>query len=102
MNSTGDVTVGYRPPHFANDAEAIEIAARIDKRQNRWDESLANMEKACELDPRNGEVAYHRRGTLLEMRVKELEQVLAKDAANGIIDGPWVQFQLAEAQTGRR
>jgi TolB-like protein len=79
-----------------NDAEAIEIAARIDKRQNRWDESLANIEKACELDPRNGEVAYHRRRTLLEMRrYKELDQVLAKDAANGIIDGPWVQFQLA-------
>ncbi len=51
-----------------NDAEAIVIAARIDKRQNRWDESLANMEKACELDPRNGEVAYYRELTLLEMR----------------------------------
>ena len=80
-----------------NDAEAIEIAARIDKRQNRWDESLANMEKACELDPRNGEVAYHRRRTLLEMRrYKELEQVIAKDAANGMIHGSWLQFQLAE------
>jgi len=79
-----------------NDAEAIEIAARIDKRQNRWDESLANFEKACELDPRNGEVANYRRRTLLEMRrYKELEQVLAKDVANGMIDGPWVQFQLA-------
>ena len=44
-----------------NDAEAIVIAARIDKRQNRWDESLANIQKASELDPRNGEVAYHRR-----------------------------------------
>ena len=72
-----------------NDAEAIVIAARIDKRQNRWDESLANMEKACELDPRNGEVAYYRRRTLLEMRrYKELEQVLAKDAANGMIRWP--------------
>jgi TolB-like protein len=80
-----------------NDSEAIVIAARIDKRQNRWDESLANMEKACELDPRNGEVAYYRRRTLLEMRrYKELEQVIAKDVANGIIDGPWLQFQLAE------
>src|SRR4030095_16004145 len=55
-----------------NDAEAIEIAARIDKRQNRWDESLANIEKASELDPRNGDVAYHRRRTLLDMvRCKE-------------------------------
>jgi tetratricopeptide (TPR) repeat protein len=54
------------------------------------------MEKACELDPRNGEVAYYRRSTLLEMRrYKELEQVLAKDAANGMIHGPWLQFHLA-------
>ena len=29
-------------------------------------------------------------------RYKELEQVLAKDAANGLIDGPWVQLQLAD------
>ena len=79
-----------------NDSGAIVIGARIDKRQNRWDESLANFEKASELDPRNGEVAYHRRRTLIEMRrYKELEQVLAKDAANGMIDGPWIQSELA-------
>jgi TolB-like protein/class 3 adenylate cyclase len=79
-----------------NDSDAIGIAARIDKRQHRWDESLANFEKACELDPRNGEVAYHRRRTLLEMRrYKELEQVLAKDAANDITHDPWTQVELA-------
>jgi tetratricopeptide (TPR) repeat protein len=80
-----------------NDAEAIEIAARIDKRQNRWDESLANFEKASELDPRNGEVAYHRRRTLLEMRrYKELEQALAKDVESGAIKEPRTQLYLAE------
>jgi TolB-like protein len=79
-----------------NDSGAVVIGARIDKRQNRWAESLANFEKASELDPRNGEVAYHRRRTLIEMRrYKELEQVLAKDAANGMIDGPWIQSELA-------
>src|SRR4029077_9523705 len=80
-----------------NDSGAVVIGARIDKRQNRWAESLANFEKASELDPRNGEVAYHRRRTLIEMRrYKELEQDLAKDAANGMIDGPWIQLNLAK------
>lgn len=82
-----------------NDSGAIEIAARIDKRQNRWDESLANFEKACELDPRNGEVAYYRRRTLLEMRrYKELEQVVARERTNGTIGDAWVHLELARAK----
>jgi TolB-like protein/class 3 adenylate cyclase len=99
--NTGDLDRARDELAFArrtlpNDSGAIVIGARIDKRQNRWDESLANFEKASELDPRNGEVAYHRRRTLIEMRrYKELEQVLAKDAANGMIDGPWIQSELA-------
>src|SRR6266566_6366423 len=36
-----------------NNSEALYIAARIDRRQNRWDDSLANFQKASELDPRN-------------------------------------------------
>jgi serine/threonine protein kinase len=80
-----------------NNSEAIVIAARIDKRQNRWNDSLANFQKANELDPRNSEVAYHRRRTYLEMRrYNELEQLFAKDAASGILQGPWTQLGLAE------
>jgi tetratricopeptide (TPR) repeat protein len=81
-----------------NNSEVIVIAARIDKRQNRWDDSLANFQKASELDPGNGEVAYHRRRTLLEMRrYHELEQHFAKDAASGTVqEGPWTQLGLAE------
>jgi TolB-like protein len=80
-----------------NNPEAITIAARIDKRQNRWDDSLANLEKATELDPRNGEIAVHRRRTLLEMRrYQELEQRFAKDAASGIVQGPRIQVWLAQ------
>jgi len=80
-----------------NDSEALVIAARIDKRQNRWDAALANLQKANELDPRNTEVAIHRRRTLLEMRrCNELEQVLAKDAASGAIKEPATQLRLAE------
>jgi TolB-like protein/class 3 adenylate cyclase len=99
--NTGDLDRARDELAFArrtlpNDSGAIVIGARIDKRQNRWDESLANIEKASELDPRSGEVAYHRRRTLIEMRrYKELEQVLAKDAAKGMIDGPWIQSELA-------
>jgi serine/threonine protein kinase len=80
-----------------NNAEAIVIEARIDKRQNRWDASLANFEKAIELDPRNGEVAYCRRRHYLETRrYTELEQLFAKDAASGTVEDPWTQFLLAE------
>ena len=80
-----------------NNSEAIVIAARIDKRQNRWDDALANFQKASELDPRNVEVAYHRRRTYLEMRrYNELEQLFAKDVASGTVKDPWTQFWLAE------
>jgi len=79
-----------------NNAEALAIGARIDNRQNRWDAALANFQKASELDPRNDKVALHRWRTLREMRrYKELEQLLAKDAASGLLREPWTQFQLA-------
>jgi eukaryotic-like serine/threonine-protein kinase len=80
-----------------NDSEAISLAARIDKRQNNWDDSLANLKKASELDPRNVEVAWLRRRTLLEMRrYHESEQAIAKVAASGAIKEPWTQVHLAE------
>jgi TolB-like protein len=80
-----------------NDSEAIFIAARIDRRQNRWDDSLANFRKASELDPRNSEIAVYRWGAYQDMRrYKELEQLFAKDAASGTLLGPWTQLWLAE------
>jgi serine/threonine protein kinase/tetratricopeptide (TPR) repeat protein len=39
-----------------NDSEALFIAARIDRRQSRWHDSLANVRKAYELDPHNAEI----------------------------------------------
>ena len=79
-----------------NNAEAIVIGARIDKRQNRWDDALANFQKASELDPRNDEVAMHHRRTLREMRrYNELEQLIAKNAASGLLRDPWTQQWLA-------
>lgn len=80
-----------------NDSEAISLAARVDKRQNRWNDSLANFRKANELDPRNIEVAHYRRATLLEMRrYQEWEQALAKDIESGAIKQPRTQLYLAD------
>ncbi len=80
-----------------NDSEAIYIAARIDRRQNRWDDSLANFRKASELDPRNIEIAVYRWGAYRDMRrYKELEQLFAKDATSGTLQDPWTQLWLAE------
>ncbi len=42
-----------------NDAEAWDASAAIDRRQGRWDDALANFEKAKELDPRNASVLWN-------------------------------------------
>jgi TolB-like protein/predicted Ser/Thr protein kinase len=80
-----------------NDSEAIFIAARIDRRQNRWDDALANFRRASELDPRNREVATYRWSAYLDMRrYKELEELFVKDAASGTLQDPWTQLWLAD------
>jgi serine/threonine protein kinase len=80
-----------------NNSDAIVIAARIDKRQNRWDVSLANLQKARELDPRNSEVEWRLGYTYFQMRhYKEWEQLLTKGAGSGLRRHPWTQLKLAE------
>ena len=80
-----------------NNSEAIMIGARIDKRQNRWDASLANFQKASELDPRNSEVGWRLGQTYFQMRrYKEWEQLLTKDSGSGLPRDPWTQLLLAE------
>jgi TolB-like protein/Tfp pilus assembly protein PilF len=67
-----------------NNAEALLIEAVIGRHQNHWDASLANLQKANELDPRNGEVAYRLEQIYFEMRrYSELEQFIKKQAASG-------------------
>ncbi|PYS37856.1 MAG: hypothetical protein DMF71_17755, partial [Acidobacteria bacterium] len=67
-----------------NNAEALLIDATVGRHQNRWDASLANLQKASELDPRNGEVAYRLEQIYFEMRrYSELEQFITKQAASG-------------------
>lgn len=36
-----------------NDSEILELTGYIQRRQGRWDESIQNLERALELDPRN-------------------------------------------------
>ena len=67
-----------------NNAEAILIDATVGRHQNRWDASLANLQKASELDPRNGEVVYRLAEIYFEMRrYSELEQFIKKQAPIG-------------------
>ena len=80
-----------------NDSEVLLLEARIDKRQNRWESSLANLQRARELDPRNGDVAYHLWRTCFEMRrYREAEQIVTRIAATGPPRDPWIQTMLAE------
>jgi tetratricopeptide (TPR) repeat protein len=73
--------------------------ARIDRRQNRWDDALANFRKAKELDPRNSEAAFWCRDTYRDMRrYNEFEQLVTKDAASGLLRDPWTQLWLAEVK----
>lgn len=77
-----------------NNAEALLIEAMIGRHENRWDASLANLQKASELDPRNDEVAWRLWEICFEMRrYSECEQLLTKKAGGG---DPWIQNLLAK------
>src|SRR5437867_6002474 len=80
-----------------NNAEALTIEARIGRHENRWDASLANLQKASELDPRNGEIAFYLGQIYFEMRrYSELEQLQTKRAAaSGTLDILGLQSYLA-------
>ena len=42
-----------------NDAEVWDGTAAVDRRQGRWEDALANFEKAWQLDPRNAAVIWN-------------------------------------------
>jgi serine/threonine protein kinase/TolB-like protein/Tfp pilus assembly protein PilF len=86
-----ELTIARRK--LPNNSEALLIAGKIDRNQNRWDSAVANLRKATELDPRDAEAGYWRGMTYFEMRrYSEYEQLLTKDAASG---DPWSQCLLA-------
>jgi TolB-like protein/predicted Zn-dependent protease len=71
---------------WPNNPEALLIEAEVGRHQNRWDASLANLRRASELDPQNGEIVYRLRQIYLETRrYSELEQFLRKRPAS---EGP--------------
>jgi TolB-like protein len=79
-----------------NNAEALLIEAVIGRRQNRWDASLANLQKASELDPRNSHVAFRLGQIYFEMRrYSEFEQLITKDATHGDL---WNKMLLADVK----
>jgi TolB-like protein/DNA-binding winged helix-turn-helix (wHTH) protein/Tfp pilus assembly protein PilF len=44
---------------WPNDAETFRLLGEIDRERNRWDQAVAHLRRATELDPRNGEYTYH-------------------------------------------
>jgi tetratricopeptide (TPR) repeat protein len=93
-----ELTIVHRK--LPNNAEALVIEGRIGRHENRWDASLATLQKASELDPRNSKIAYRLGRTYFEMRrYSELEQLMTKDAASGgPLEEPWIKVVLAETK----
>jgi TolB-like protein/Tfp pilus assembly protein PilF len=82
-----------------NNAEALAILAKIDKRQNHWDAALANLQRASQLDPRNDEIEYHLARTYFDMRrYHEMERLRAQQTASGAQPDQWTQTLLAQAK----
>jgi TolB-like protein/cytochrome c-type biogenesis protein CcmH/NrfG len=79
-----------------NNAEALMIEALIGRHENRWNVSLANLQRASELDPRNREITFQLARIYFEMRrYSELEQFLTRAGASGTLQNPYVQHFLA-------
>jgi len=80
-----------------NNSEALYIEAMIGRHENRWDASLANLQRATDLDPRNIEAAWDLGRIYLETRrYQELEQLRAKQAASGTLENPLSKMAVAD------
>ncbi len=51
-----------------NEAEAYLAIGAIQRRQGKWKESTANLERAAELDPKNVQILYNLGGSYLALR----------------------------------
>jgi TolB-like protein/Tfp pilus assembly protein PilF len=77
-----ELTIARRK--LPNNAEALAIEARIGRHRNRWDASLADLKRASELDPSNGDLTFFLLQIYGEMRrYSESEQVIKKSVASG-------------------
>jgi serine/threonine protein kinase len=90
-----ELTVALRT--LPNDSETFRIAGETNRHRNRWDEALANFQKARELDPRNEEVTYHLGFLYREMRrYEEWENLIKKEITSQSGSDPWFEMALAE------
>ena len=72
-----------REAYYDRARDELAIVRRMSP-NNRCDSSLDNLQKARELDPSNGEVAFRLEQIYFEMRrYSELEQFIKKQAASG-------------------
>ncbi|HEX4653505.1 MAG TPA: protein kinase, partial [Candidatus Udaeobacter sp.] len=58
--------------HLPNNPRAFELAGLIDRRQGRWADATQNLERACELDPRN--LPYHITLATTYLRLHDYDQ----------------------------
>jgi tetratricopeptide (TPR) repeat protein len=70
-----------------NSADVIEAIAKVQRKLGRWEEAIAKLDRAIELDPRNVRAANNLALTYGELRrfpeaLATLDRVLAWDAAN--------------------
>ena len=92
-----EITTALRT--LPNDATAFQIAGMIDERQNRWNDAVAKLQKAFDLDPKNEEVAFR----LVEVyhllrREREKEQLLKRRVPRNQSEHYWIQIGLAEVK----
>ena len=94
-HARAEITVALRT--LPNDADTYRLAANIDAVQNRWNDSLAKLQKAYALDPNNVEVTYYLGVTYRVMRrYREYEQMLIKMVPSSEPEHYWNQLALAE------
>ncbi len=82
-----------------NNAEALTIEARIGRHENRWDASVAALQKAIELDPSNADIAVSLAETYFEMRrYSDYEKFRTKRVTSESGDKLWLQIHRAKTR----
>jgi TolB-like protein/Tfp pilus assembly protein PilF/tRNA A-37 threonylcarbamoyl transferase component Bud32 len=85
-----------------NDTDVLALAGLIGRRQNRWPEALRDLQRANELDPRNGEIIRALADTYFELRrYKEMEQLLNRTLVSIPRDALVVYAKLADCYFAR-
>ena len=79
-----------------NDAQLFRILSGLDRRRNRWDDSLAEMRKAYELDPLNSEIQYDLSDSYRSMRLYTDREKLEDEWAAKQGKNEWSYLAYAE------